>query len=135
MAKKNFVEHDRLIVSKVQVASKNIMTWTEDRETHFRFGNDVPTYTNIHIDSTKWLSPTPMGMQEKTKKGSINDLRSSGKKVPTVSGKEINNQSNIQIRQLGNFQENPFQSLNRQAMEQANSFKAKTSPYAQKEIT
>ena len=55
--------------------------------------------------------------------------------MPAVSGKEINNQSNIQIRQLGNFQENPFQSLNRQAMEQANSFKAKTSPYAQKEIT
>jgi hypothetical protein len=45
---------------------------------------------------------------------------SSGKKQ--IMGKELNNQSNVQISQLGNFQANPFQSLNRQAMEQANTF-------------
>ena len=48
-------------------------------------------------------------------------------------GKELNNQSNVQISQLGNFQANPFQSLNRQAMEQANTFQAKKSPYQQKD--
>jgi hypothetical protein len=57
MAKNNFGHHDPQAVSKIQV--KNIMTGKEVRETHFKFGTDLATYSNVNIDTNKWRSPTP----------------------------------------------------------------------------